>query len=502
MSNRWDFIKLDQDDNADSGNSISLSENDSESEEDNVSVMPALTHTTHVTLKRRSTHSLDRNNSQKIRKVKEPKQAAIIAQDFSSIIRAPLGKSCCDNHCLVKITFEEAEQIFNEWNINNFHRLEKMKDYLKNKKQDHEVLYSHCIGGNFYILNYELNGANHYLCVKAFRKLVHMGQDKLQELATSNDCTRNQIRNIQVSKVLKKELVERYMDDIIVPQCVPDESYPSLFIRCEVYARVKDALLDYNIYLNAKYPANSINSYCSSSLFKFVISEKYSHILWGISTHCPTCALIKQEISKLKNEKKKLEHVPINDQRVINLDAYIQQYEEDLKHHNQIAKSLRNYSSQFAHRSKVSGWKEISWIFDYMAHKQLPQPKASERSNVFEIWRKSYGFGGMKRLTLRFAGLFDHHTNESYYTVHTHNTESANTILTILYLKLKDILSHSPQTLNLTMDNKKTGKCYLLLAFQELLVCHWQVLDCVRTVFLLKGIILSLFFRLILSSNY
>jgi hypothetical protein len=43
--------------------------------------------------------------------------------------------------------------------------------------------------------------------------------------------------------------------------------------------------------------------------------------------------------------------------------------------------------------------------FDYMAHKFLPQPCPELRNNEFIAWRDLYGFGGMNRLMLRFAGM-------------------------------------------------------------------------------------------------
>lgn len=374
--------------------------------------------------------------------------------------------------------------------IDKFHRFKKMREFLSSKKQPHEVLYSHLIGGNYYVLNIEINGRNMYLCPQAFRKLVHMGQDKLQQLAQADDTIDHSTLKLQIEeeKIFKKNLVASYMNDIIIPQCVNDESYPTQFLRCEIYSTLKSAYQGYRDYLNTKYGQNSKFSYCSSSLFKSVNSESFNHILWGLSTHCPTCALFKGRLVTLKNEQKGLENVPRNDQRVIDNEKSFRDFESDLKNHNDLANQIRAYSDHFAHRARSSEWKEISWVFDYMAQKQLPQPKELERASIFEIWRKSYGFGGMQRVALRFAGLFDYRTKESCYTLHTHNTESANTVLTILYLKLKCFLIHSPKALTLTMDNKQTGKSYLLIAFQELLVCHWKIIDHFRSIFLIKGI--------------
>jgi hypothetical protein len=92
------------------------------------------------------------------------------------------------------------------------------------------------------------------------------------------------------------------------------------------------------------------------------------------------------------------------------------------------------------------------------------------------------------RFNLSVAGLFDHSTDSSTYTIHTHLEEAADTILTILYLKLLDAFERSnPEELTITFDNKGTAKNYLLIALLEYIVVQQKALKLIRLIFLTKG---------------
>lgn len=107
-------------------------------------------------------------------------------------------------------------------------------------------------------------------------------------------------------------------------------------------------------------------------------------------------------------------------------------------------------------------------------------------------------------MTVYLAGLFDHHRNESNYYIHTHVTESANTIISIIHYRLSQIFQesqHRPTDLTLIMDNKKTGKNYLLICYLEYVVLHLKWLKMFRVIFLLKGMFQSIKKEIILMEN-
>lgn len=90
---------------------------------------------------------------------------------------------------------------------------------------------------------------------------------------------------------------------------------------------------------------------------------------------------------------------------------------------------------------------------------------------------------------LSVAGLFDHWSDSSAYTIHTHLEECSDTILTIFYLRLVEEIQRHPmcEELTITMDNKGTAKNYVTIAFVEYLVVQLRCLKRIRLLFLMKG---------------
>lgn len=91
-------------------------------------------------------------------------------------------------------------------------------------------------------------------------------------------------------------------------------------------------------------------------------------------------------------------------------------------------------------------------------------------------------------MTLSLCGVYDSTKKTSRYYVHTHYSESANTILSILYLRIMEVLEfHQTEELSITFDNKVTAKNNLIIAFLEFLVVNLKVLKLIRLIFLVKG---------------
>lgn len=60
----------------------------------------------------------------------------------------------------------------------------------------------------------------------------------------------------------------------------------------------------------------------------------------------------------------------------------------------------------FGHRARSSNWTEAAFIFDYMSHKNLPQPSRAIRNGVFESIKKDFGFAGISRPQIRYFRRF------------------------------------------------------------------------------------------------
>ena len=86
-----------------------------------------------------------------------------------------IGLECCSRKCLSNITFNEASVILDEWNLTKTNRLIKLKEYLTSRKTDSNVLYTHKIGENWYLLEYTINQKIFYLCPKALTRLTNIG---------------------------------------------------------------------------------------------------------------------------------------------------------------------------------------------------------------------------------------------------------------------------------------------------------------------------------------
>lgn len=114
-------------------------------------------------------------------------------------------------------------------------------------------------------------------------------------------------------------------------------------------------------------------------------------------------------------------------------------------------------------KAKGSEGRVLSWIFDYMAVKRLPQPGPKNAVREYQRWKELFhGFThkAFNRIKLSIAGLFDRTEELSYYTLHTNLNENANSILTILFSRLQKQLDEhrKPDELNLSIDGKSTGK--------------------------------------------
>jgi hypothetical protein len=139
-----------------------------------------------------------------------------------------------------------------------------------------------------------------------------------------------------------------------------------------------------------------------------------------------------------------------------------------------------------------------------MQHKRLPEPGPTIRMREYKAFSDQFGFGSMQRQHLYFGGVYDATTSLSRYYLHTLFTESANSILTIIWLTLCkhfDSVNNPPETLTITIDGKSTGmncrcleislsllgKNYLLLAFMEWVVRQLKLLKLFRIIVLSKG---------------
>jgi hypothetical protein len=123
----------------------------------------------------------------------------------------------------------------------------------------------------------------------------------------------------------------------------------------------------------------------------------------------------------------------------------------------------------------------MAWVVDYMAQKKLPEPGPSQRMSEYKDFTEKFGFGGMNRVHLSLGGLYDSWSNTSRYYLHDTFTESANSIITILWLHLLNKLeTKSPTELTITIDGKSTGmlRCHFthLLCFRIYIFCSYLLL--------------------------
>lgn len=183
----------------------------------------------------------------------------------------------------------------------------KLKEFLDSRKsefQHHAASYT--IGTNHYVLNYEISGHNFYLCPTALARLIHVGEHKLSEVARGcdDDLPPPLLKNSK-EKIHKYNLIDDWMELLVLPACDIDEIHPS-YKRMEEMDFPKDAYENFKSYLDELYPnKDSSLSYCCQSWFEREIRKKYSHILWGLSCYCADCASFALEKRDLKKSRSK-----------------------------------------------------------------------------------------------------------------------------------------------------------------------------------------------------
>jgi hypothetical protein len=101
-----------------------------------------------------------------------------------------------------------------------------------------------------------------------------------------------------------------------------------------------------------------------------------------------------------------------------------------------------------------------------MQHKRLPEPGPTTRMSEYKSFKDLYGFGSMQRQHLYFGGVYDAWSSTSRYYLHTLFNESANSILTIVWITLcQHLETKSLETITITIDGKSTGVVSVFLFF-------------------------------------
>jgi hypothetical protein len=88
------------------------------------------------------------------------------------------------------------------------------------------------------------------------------------------------------------------------------------------------------------------------------------------------------------------------------------------------------------------------------------------RMSEYKAFKDLHGFGSMLRQHLYFGGVYDASSCTSRYYLHTLFTETANSILTIIWITLCHHLeTKNPETLTITIDGKSTGMLVIFVCF-------------------------------------
>jgi hypothetical protein len=134
--------------------------------------------------------------------------------------------------------------------------------------------------------------------------------------------------------------------------------------------------------------------------------------------------------------------------------------------HQARARALITLNTQLISAAKQSMHAHAHIVFDYMSTKSLPHPTPLLAKDAFASWKGLFGYGGFKRISLRCGGLYDAWSGLSFYSFHTHYTETSNSILTWLYLYITKIVVSEKRPvkhLSLTLDGMSLF-CFLSLS--------------------------------------
>lgn len=127
-----------------------------------------------------------------------------------------------------------------------------MKQYLLLSQLEEGTIPSnnaHKIAHKNYILHLSLADTHVYVCPTALARLTHFGLSKLETLAADPNTPFNTlIEKASINHTKKKDILNAWVDEYVVPVCEPDETYPS-FLRCEKYETVSAVKENYDQYL-------------------------------------------------------------------------------------------------------------------------------------------------------------------------------------------------------------------------------------------------------------
>jgi hypothetical protein len=147
--------------------------------------------------------------------------------------------------------------------------------------------------------------------------------------------------------------------------------------------------------------------------------------------------------------------------------ALLKQLNQELEEHRGLASNLRKFADHFKHRAQESQWQEVSMyatsllpIFYSFVVYSITCSRNSYRSLLLLTGRLSTKYGeqdmdfeewidwfwdlgvwsqSVRSYFVLWLGLYQHWVNQSRYYLHTHWTESSNTIISILFSFLHEI---------------------------------------------------------------
>lgn len=146
--------------------------------------------------------------------------------------------------------------------------------------------------------------------------------------------------------------------------------------------------------------------------------------------------------------------------------ANLKELNRQLDLHREEAANLRRFSDHWKHKSQESQWKDVSMYVALTSYSSLFSPLVSliicntsfSRSPLlpYELLNTRFGETDIRSrawseslcdlvvfstllVCVSSLGLYQHWLNQSQYFIHTHWTESANTILTMLFSFINEI---------------------------------------------------------------
>jgi hypothetical protein len=341
--------------------------------------------------------------------------------------------------------------IFNYWaNLGREDKRTKLMELLVPLERSVNSSSTRVLSGRNYDLKIFFNLQGYPVCSVAFYFLTSSGHQLIDSLFNRPE----KIIKPSVEKATeptKKELFAEGTNDYVVPYLEVDERYPQ-YLRFASVPNQTSCIELFQAWLKEKYNTENPLSFCASSTVRQYLAD-FSQVLWGTDSHCETCSTYELKAKEQPTQKQAIE---FNKSR-----------------HRNRAKALVNFSSNMASSARHSQRQRSHIYLDYMSIKQLPHPSPSISKQAFLNWKSSYGFAGVKRIHMKCGGLLDSVSGVSSYFFHSHFPESANSILTMIYLHLLNSINNFKQPLthfSVTLDGHSTGKCLLVLIFFDWLV--------------------------------